>query len=68
VRFFKRHRQEAAGLNDARQARLRAQRQFEQVRAETPRFRALTEALRELRAKNNFGPAIEATFRGRDKA
>lgn len=47
----------------ARQAREEAERDLERVRAETPMYRALGESLRELREKNHFALAFEATFR-----
>jgi hypothetical protein len=45
-------------------ARIRAERELERTRQETPLYRELAESLRELRERNNFAAAIETSFRG----
>lgn len=62
--LFKRKKQDHSGLKDAQDARARAQQQLEQTRSETPRVMALAAALRDLRERNHFADALEATFRG----
>lgn len=58
-------------VEDARRARERAQADLERmreqsakVRAETPHYRAWSERLRDLREKNHFAEALQATIRG----
>jgi hypothetical protein len=50
--------------SEATRARQRAERNLAATKAETPKYRALAESLRELRERNNFAAAIETSFRG----
>ena len=50
--------------SEASRSRKRAERDLAAIKAETPRYRALAESLRELREHNNFAAAIEQSFRG----
>jgi len=50
--------------SEATIARIRAERELELTRQETPIYRELAESLRELRERNNFAAAIETSFRG----
>lgn len=45
-------------------AREKAERDLARVKAETPKYRELGEALRELRERNHFAELIASTFRG----
>lgn len=50
--------------SEATAARQKAEQDLNNIRAETPRIRALAESLRDLRQNNHFAAAIEQTFRG----
>lgn len=49
---------------EATGARRRAEKQLEQIKAETPKYQAFGDRLRQLREHNNFATAIEQSFRG----
>lgn len=57
-----RRRQSQAAL-EARAAREQAERDLEATRAETPKYRALARALREMREDNHLGQALTHSFR-----
>ena len=48
----------------ATEARIRAQRQLEERRVETPRVRAMVSEWRRIRERNHFADAIAHSFRG----
>lgn len=50
--------------SEATRARKAAEQALEQTRAQTPKYRALGESLRELREANHFAAAIAASIRG----
>jgi hypothetical protein len=60
---IQKHRDQAA-LEEAIASRQRAELALERTRAETPKYQALAEALRQLRQRNNFAATIETSFRG----
>jgi hypothetical protein len=51
-------------VSEATVARQKAEVDLKAIRAETPRYRELADALRTLRERNNFAAAIETSFRG----
>lgn len=57
-------RRKPSHTSEATIARIRAERELERTRQETPLYRELAESLRELRERNNFAAAIETSFRG----
>lgn len=56
-------RRNKAGLDEARAAREKAERELEQARAETPKYRALGRALKEMREDNHLAQALTQSFR-----
>ena len=50
-------------VSEATVARRKAEENLRATIAETPRYKALGDALRDLRERNNFAAAIEASFR-----
>lgn len=48
---------------ESTKSRMKAEQDLKITRAETPRYQALADSLREVRERNNFAAAIEATFR-----
>lgn len=48
--------------SEATVARIRAQAELEHTKAQTPRYRALGDSLRELRERNHFAEAFENAF------
>ena len=61
LRIF-RHGRDAVA--EATASRIRAEANLQAIRAETPKYRALGEALRAIREHNHLGESIEASFRG----
>lgn len=58
--IFRRHRREHS---EATEARLQAEAALRKVRAQTPRYRALSDSLRELRENNHLAEAFESAFK-----
>ena len=54
----------STGPSEATQAREKAERDLEAVRAQTPMYRALGERLRQIREQNHLAEAVAQTFRG----
>lgn len=50
--------------SEGTKARKRAEKDLVETKAETVRYRALAESLREIRQRNHFADSITATFRG----
>lgn len=61
MRFF-RHEPPARKPSEATQARVRAERELERIRAQTPLFRALGELCRVARQDNHLRESFEETF------
>lgn len=62
--WLRRKRRNQRQLHEAALSRRRAEEDLARTRAETPKYKALAESLRELREANNFAAAIETSFRG----
>lgn len=52
-----------ASPSEATTARIRAEVDLEHVRAQTPRYRALSDSLRELREHNHLAQSFETAFK-----
>lgn len=50
--------------SEATKARLAAEKELAKTRAETPMYRELAAALRDVRTRNHLGEAIAHSFRG----
>lgn len=55
------------GPSEATLARITAEHSYRRTQAETPRYRELADALRDLRERNHLAEAINKTFRKRGR-
>ena len=58
------HSDEKPDPQQARKALADEVKRLEQIRSETPLYKALGDSLREVRERNHLGEAIAHTFRG----
>ena len=62
---WRKHSDDKPNPQQARKALADEVKRLEQIRSETPFYKALGDSLREVRERNHLGEAIEFTFRGK---